>query len=196
MPDDFIKIDARLKDPDKKAAAIQKWYDKTVFDGGFGNGISIAYAINDQAPKVFYRDTSTTEEDIIINFDTSLHADLAALDTSATPTLVGHHLAFDMGFLFKVYARNRIQFPYFLHWPISYRSPVDDTQTMWCGHKEYISLDTLAWILLGKRKAMRGADVAGLWADGEYEHIAQYNKDDVEMTRAIHKILCGRDYPS
>ena len=63
-------------------------------------------------------------------------------------------------------------------------------------HGDAISLDALAWILLGKRKTMTGADVAGLWADGEYDRIAQYNVEDVETTRAVHKILCGKDYPS
>lgn len=195
VPDDFVKIDARLKDPDKISAAIDKWHDKTSLDGSWGEIISVAYAINNHAPKVFYRGAETREEDMLVDFLTAVEGDLNALDVSAHPTVVGHNVAFDLGFLFKRLAIHRIQYPYWLSWPVSFKSPVHDTQTMWVGAREYISLDALGYILLGRRKTMSGGDVAQLWLDGEYERIGEYNIEDVEMTRAVHKIMLSGDYP-
>lgn len=198
IPSDFLKIDARLKDEAKILAAKGKAFEKTVFDGGFGEVISIAYAINDQEPRVFYRTAGPgglSERVILARFNMAVEKDLAALDTSAFPTLVGHNIQFDLGFLFKAFARHRIPFPWFLHWPIGYKDNVQDTQIMWAGPREYVSLDTLAYILLGVRKTMSGAEVGELWDDGEYQKIADYNVQDVNMTRAIHKILLQGDYP-
>ena len=60
---------------------------------------------------------------------------------------------------------------------------------MWAGRNGRISLDRLAKIFGfgGKTQGMTGADVGRVWSGGDIDRISAYCRDDVEMTRAIHR---------
>ncbi|MCR9214807.1 MAG: hypothetical protein NXI13_13910 [Proteobacteria bacterium] len=197
VPLDLMKVDSRLKDPAKIEAAKQAAVAKTSFDGAFGQIVSIAWAIDDGAISSVWRETEWDEKDILGAFFDNLKFELDSARTAATAQTyeaawVGHNIAFDLGFLFKrsvvLDIERTVRFP----WPVNpWDQQVFDTQYQWAGRGNYVKLDTLAYSLLGERKTDSGADVAGMWKRGEYLNIANYNRDDVRITREVFKRLSG-----
>jgi hypothetical protein len=195
VPEDLLKVDSRLKDPVKIAAAKKEALNKTSFDGAFGKIVSLAFAVDDEEIDVVTRAGPSVREYEALNmFAGRLDAAISEARTTCGAdgyaiTWVGHNIQFDLGFLFKRAAVNRIKLPFRLPWPCNpWDKFVCDTNYLWAG-RDYVKLDTLALVLLGERKTNTGADVAGMWERGEYDRIAEYNRDDVRITREVHKKL-------
>lgn len=195
VPEDLLKVDSRLKDPAKIEKAKEDARQKTVFDGAFGEIVSIAWAVD--GGKIDSATRGRESEDLTIvralnGIDEKVQE---ARDYSSAHdyaiTWVGHNVEFDLGFIFKRCVVHGITLPSYFPWPIKpWDRFINDTQYMW-GGRDFTKLDTLAYALLGERKTTTGADVAGMWERGEYAEIAEYNRDDVRKTREIHKKLIG-----
>ena len=196
VPDDFRKFDGRLKDPEKIAADRKKVIDKTVFDGAFGEIVSIAWAVEESTVRTTFRTDQRSETTMLHDFFISLKKDVTDARSSVTnenyeSTWVGHHIQFDLGFLFKRSIILQVAQTLRLPWPCNaWDRRVYDTMYEWAG-RDTVSLDKLAYVILGERKTDKGSDVAGMWERGEYDKIAAYNASDVDLTRKIHHRMVG-----
>lgn len=88
------------------------------------------------------------------------------------------------------------------HWVLANTLPfdrwgkdADDTMHMAGGHvrSSGYSLDALAHFLgvPGKLSGMTGAGVYPAWRDGRHAEVVQYNVQDVEVLRSVHRRLLG-----
>lgn len=196
VPDEFLKVAANLKDPEKIEAARVVALEKTSFNGAFGEIVSISWAVDGDKVNCFNRNgPEDSEKWMLEKFFMCLEEDLSKQKSAHTfaAKWIGHFLQFDLGFIFKrckilgVDTRS-VHVP----WPVnSWDKQVEDTMYMWAG-RDTVSLDVLAFVLLGERKIESGADVAFYWSEGDYQKIRLYNIDDVEKTRNIHKILAPK----
>ncbi len=197
---------AKVKPPAniKKPESIAKWLDenrdrvaldmlaKTSFDGGRGHVCTISWAKDDGEIHVAHAETLDQERGVIEMF-------FASLDPYHSETLVGHHISgFDIGFLRKRAIVLGIKMPdnaSFPRDPKPWDRSIDDTMTMWAGSKDRISMNDLADILGIEGKGdFTGSMVAAAWANGEHQTISDYCKDDVRMTREIHKRFMKAGY--
>ncbi len=201
IPDEFLKIKANLKDPVKIEAAYVEAVEKTSFDGAFGEIVSIAWAVGDNPVNCFNRlGPEDSEAWMIERFFMALAQEISVFQSECltvdfSAKWVGHFIQFDLGFLFKRSKILRVNMHRVdLPWPVNaWDRRVDDTMHMWAG-RDTVSLDVLAFILLGERKIETGADVAFYWSEEQFEKIRLYNIDDVEKTRSVHKLLKPPEY--
>jgi DNA polymerase elongation subunit (family B) len=204
-PDYLSVLERKVKAPGniKKPESIQKWLDenrkeaatealsKTSFDGGRGHICTIAWAKNDSPIAVRHAKTIADERLIIEDF-------FADLDPYHSETLVGHNITgFDIGFLRKRAIALGITMPSpqsIPRDPKPWDKAVFDTMSAWAGGTNRISMNELCDILgIQGKDEFDGSQVAGAWAAGEHDKIAEYCRDDVWRTREIHKrfIMAG-----
>ena len=183
-----LKAPANYKNPD----AIDKWKDenaeeswrKTSFDGGYGSICVVGFAIDDSPAQTII---ANDEASALMQFWEHTNG---ASKPQEQIEWIGHNLlGFDLPFLWK---RNVI------HGTKKHiRIPKDArhgagrafcTMQAWAGYKDRISLDALAKILgLQSHKAdFDGSMVYDAWVAGEKEKIAEYCRNDVELTRQIY----------
>lgn len=195
-PEYAARLAETLKPPAnyKNEDAIAKWradntdaaIAKTSFDGGRGHVCCIAWAYGDElirSNKVTNIDTH--ERGVISTFFDSL-------DKYHSTTIVGHYVGgFDIRFLTQRAVCLGVKLPPSNVWPRDpkpWSDSIDDTMLMWAGQKGTVSLDELGDILgIPGKGDFTGADVAAAWERGEHDRIAEYCREDVERTRAIHK---------
>lgn len=188
-----ITAPASFKNPE----SIEKWMDenrksaalealgKTSFDGGRGHICTIAWAKNDSQIAVRHAKTVADERNILIDF-------FADIDPYHSETLVGHNITgFDLGFLRKRAIVLGVKMPprsAMPRDPKPWDKTVLDMMFAWAGGTNRISMDDLCKVLGIEGKAgFDGSMVAGAWANGEHDKIAEYCRDDVHRTREIHK---------
>tara|TARA_R110000782_G_C14819205_1_gene413789 strand:- start:10491 stop:11147 length:657 start_codon:yes stop_codon:yes gene_type:complete len=197
VPDEFLKVAANLKDPEKIEAARVLALEKTSFNGAFGEIVSIAWAVDGDKVNCFNREgEDDSEKWMLEKFFMAVEQAINRHRTSSENfgyKWIGHFIQFDLGFLFK---RAKIlgvdMRSVNLPWPVnSWDKQVVDTMYLWAG-RDTVSLDVLAFVLLGERKIESGADVAFYWSEHEFKKIRLYNIDDVEKTRNVHKILAPK----
>lgn len=181
----------------KKPESIEKWLSenrdaaadeamaKTSLDGGRGHVCTIAWAKDDSKIHVEHAKTLDQERGVIEAF-------FADLDHYHSETLVGHNITgFDLGFLRKRAIVLGIKLPpnsCLPRDPKPWDKNVRDTMSMWAGGTNRISMDALCGILgIEGKDGFDGSQVAGAWARGEHDKIAEYCRDDVWRTREIHK---------
>lgn len=171
----------------KKADAVSEAVSKTSFDGGYGQVCCIGWAWDDDKPNAFHMDAGTDERGAFEGFASLMGA---ARPTFEMPVIVGHNVAnFDLRFLWQRAFSLGVTMPAW--WPRDpkpWSKEVHDTMTMWAGAKGSISLDRLCRVLGIKGKHdVDGSMVAGMFERGEYDAIAGYCMDDVDMVRAVHR---------
>lgn len=193
-------IAASMKPPGtlKKAESIAEWektskpelveeaWLKTSFDGGLGQIIAIAWAIDDGPVEWLYSPTTSPEgsKELLIDFFQDLkhfHSD--------KPTLIGHNIAgFDIPFLWKQAVVYNVKPPFwFPKNPKPWDSGIYDTMTQW-DSKNFVSMDKLCKILgLPGKEGITGADVWPMALEGKFEEIGAYCAKDVERTRTLYK---------
>jgi 3'-5' exonuclease len=188
-----VKIDARLKDPEKVKAAQQEGledaYRKQALDSMAGRIWCIGVAFNDEPAVALIGDN---EADLISQLG---HAIFEAKEIDGENVVwVGHNaVGFDIKWLWRkahqhgsLYVRHHINID-------RYKGNVRDTMLMWaCGDsRDYVKLDALAKCLgVGeKTPSMDGSKVYDLWLAGDADACAEYCKDDVELTRAVYRRL-------
>lgn len=188
----FLKIEeAKLHDD-----AAER-YHRCGLDGGRGEIISIAWAIDDQPVQAISRgpeDDAATEASLLSYFFEAIGGD--DVERLAGAQWVGHNvLGFDLPFLWKrCVVLAMLPPPYFPHNAKPWDKGVFDTMLEWAGHGGRISQDNLCKALsLPTKESMTGADVYPAWLNGDVDMIAEYNRQDVETVRRIYKRLTFKE---
>ena len=173
-----------------KDALIEKEYRKTSFDGGKGQIVSIAFALEDGDVAVTHRPDLTPSSEVrMIEFVFEI---LAASLHGRPPYFIGQFVAgFDLKFLFHRCVVLGIKPPFSL--PFSGRHGKDFycTQQAWAGFGGKISQDKLCKLLgiEGKPNDIDGSKVWDFIKAGKFNEVADYNIDDVEKNRMIYNRL-------
>ena len=171
-----------------KDKAIEDAYRSTSFDGAQGQICSIAMAVSDG--EIWSKsDKGITERELLIEFTDHIKNESKA---SRHPFFVGHYISgFDLRFLYQRLVINGVN-P-MLEIPFSGRHDQQyfDTMVAWCGYKERISQDNLCKALgiKGKPDGIDGSKVWDFYKAGKIDEIEEYNRDDIDKVRQIHKRL-------
>lgn len=198
------ELRAALKPPGniKKPESIAKWFQEegeaaledayaaTALDGAQGQIICIGWAINDaQADAMVGRPQPTAEADIIQSFFRAVQ--LARISPQESVTIVGHNVInFDLRFLWQRCYVHGIRPPAWLpRDPKPWGGEVFDTMTAWAGSSGRVSLDKLARALGLGGKSGSGADVWPMVQAGEWDRLAEYCAQDVELARECWRKL-------
>lgn len=169
--------------------AAQKWresqdVDATALDPMWGHICAISWAEGDAEP--FTRVITTVDDEmaILANF-------LEAIPCDATRMLVGHNITgFDIPFVIKRAVILGLKLPPDAELPRDakpWSKTVFDTMTRWDARK-FASLDAMCRVFRIPGKGdFSGADVAGAFADGDLQRIADYCADDVRRVRSVYQ---------
>lgn len=163
---------------------------KTSFDGARGMICCIGVALDDAAPVSFWRnDYTTAEADMLREFFSVINS-FRQLNHMARPVFVGHNICnFDLRFVYHRAIINRVPVP--LWWPHNARPWDDvlfDTMIQWAGQKGRISLNNLCAALgIAGKDGMDGSMVADAVMAGRIAEVADYCRNDVEITRECHR---------
>ena len=188
-----VTAPAQYKKPDSIAAWLEENRDKvakerlakTSFGPAHGHICTIAWAKDEDS---FISCTHATR---VENEADSLRFFFESLDPYHSQTFVGHYISgFDLRFILCRAVVLGVPIPHCIpRDPKPWGGRVFDTMTAWAGTRDTISMDNLcaALGLDGKGDGMDGSQVAQAWADGRHEEIAEYCRQDVERTRAIHR---------
>jgi len=194
----------------KKAESIAKWQEekgadagekewlKTSFDGGAGEICTIGFALDESKAISIQRTDAITERSILQDFFDLLASE--ANNLHMTPRFmdiqwIGHNVIdFDLRFLYKRCVINNIN-TYGIKIPVDARhgyKEVYDTMKAWNGwqSKPGGSLDRICKLLdIKGKEGIGGAEVWPAFGRGEYEKIAEYCINDVEITREVYRRL-------
>ncbi|MDB4726131.1 hypothetical protein OAF54_01750 [bacterium] len=167
--------------------SAEKEWRKTSFDGGKGEVISIAWAVEDGEIEGEYRHLGDCESTMIRSCFDFIHHQL----NDRPPFFIGHNIEFDLKFLFRRAVVLGIKPPFEL--PHNGRHGVQywDNMIAWCGFKDRISQDNLAKALglKGKPDAIDGSLVWDYVKAGKELEVSNYNIDDVDQCRQIYNKL-------
>ena len=169
---------------ESKPQAVADAVAKTSFDPALGHICTIAWAINDDDPEARHAFSVQQEAYVLRAF-----FDAIPRDTYAAPTFVGHYISgFDLRFILCRAVILGVPIPPCIPRDAKpWGKDIFDTMTAFAGAKGTISMDKLSRALGMEGKGdFDGSMVAQAWADGDHETIAEYCKDDVRKTRAIH----------
>lgn len=172
-------IEAWLAENREDAAA--EAIAKTSFNPAHGHICTIGWAVDDGEVTVAHAERVEQEGDILEAFFSALH-------TFDRHTFVGHNVgAFDIRFILCRAVVLGIPIPRSIpRDPKPWEKTIFDTMTAWAGARGTISMDNLAEALgLPGKDGFDGSMVAGAWANGEHQRIADYCAEDVERTRQI-----------
>lgn len=171
----------RFRDEKSVEVAEQNWR-KTSFDGAQGQIVCIGFACDDMPATACF---GMNEPEMLRSFFDWLSA---ARGIAERPCFVGHNIAsFDLRFLWQRAMILGIKPPLWL--PRNPRpwddSVVFDTMTQWAGTGNRISLDNLCRALgiAGKTEGIDGSLVWDYVRDGKIGEVADYCRNDVEITR-------------
>lgn len=183
-PGTIKKSESILKwEQESRDDAVQEALDKCSFDGALNHIICIGVAIDDGDPVAITANTPDQEAAILTEFY-SLIGGLPILNT-----FVGHNIS---GFDMKIIKQRSMVLGVK---PCGYmpfdakpweRNPFD-TMYNW-DSKNFAKLDKIARAMGFEGKGdIDGSDVYPLWKAGEFDKIAQYCKDDVDLVRNVYK---------
>jgi 3'-5' exonuclease len=184
-----VKIDARLKDPEKVKAAqedgLEDAYRKQALDSMAGRIWCIGVAKEDDDPVCFIGED---ERELLERLEAFLRE---CKPTGRDVEWVGHNAAsFDMRWVWRRAVKYDLAYLASLIRPDKYRGNIVDTMLLWaCGDtRDYVSLDKLARFLgVGeKTPGMDGSKVYDLWVAGDASACAEYCAADVELTRSVY----------
>ncbi|MCP3850223.1 MAG: hypothetical protein GY694_08315 [Gammaproteobacteria bacterium] len=193
------EVVANMKAPAsyKKKETIEKWLvdnvastiAKTSFDGWAGEIICIGFAVNDSPAKSLIRTKNMSEKELLQDFWNLL---VDAYGVNFNPLWVAHNVEFDLPFLYKRMVVHNVAPPIpFPVMPKAWDKQVYCTMHNSTGGKPGGSLNRIAKVLgLGqKTEGIDGSQINQAWLDGRGAEIAEYNRQDVELCRAIYKRL-------
>lgn len=171
---------------EQKPSAVEEAISKSGLNAAFGHICCIGWAIGDD--KVFTRFTDDIQYEAY-TLDTFFQ-DASKQIGNGFPILVGHNVVgFDIRFIWQRAMVLGVRVPnWFPRDPKPWDQSVFDTMTAWAGARDTISMDNLALALgLPGKGDIDGSMVGQMFAEGRFEDIADYCRQDVERTRAIHK---------
>lgn len=182
-------IDAWLLD-NREIEGDAAWR-KTSFDGALGHVCVIGWAIDDAPAKELHLlniGCLANEADLLLNFYAEIDG-VCAERPNERPIFIGHNLIeFDLKFLFQrsvvLGVKPSIHIPFNCKpWDES----VYDTMLRW-GSQRGGSLDKITKACgLGGKGDIDGSMVWDYLKDGRIDEVAEYCKDDVNLTRALYK---------
>lgn len=171
---------------DQKPAAIEEAIARSGLNAAFGHICCVGWAIGNGAPVSQEIHDPMDEIDILVAFFDRASRDIG----NGFPVIVGHNVVgFDIRFIWQRAMVLGVRVPnWFPRDPKPWDASVFDTMTAWAGARDTISMDNLCAALgLPGKGDIDGSMVGQMFADGRYEDIAAYCRDDVERTRAIHR---------
>lgn len=174
---DQAKIDEWLASKADEAVA------KTSFDPARGHICTIGWAIDDGEAVAAHATTVGQERDILQTF-------FGQLQTFQHYTFIGHNLVgFDLRFILCRAVVLGVEIPKCIpRDPKPWDKNTFDTMLAWSGSRGTISMDNLCKALGIEGKGdFDGSMVAGAWANGEHEKIADYCRADVDTTRQVYR---------
>lgn len=193
-------ISDKIKPPGtmKKPETIAEWREsakqtivddeiaKTSLDGAYGQICCIGWAI-DSAPatSVYGND----EQGLLRDFISQVQGVISDR-RFIRPTIVGHNvLNFDIRFIWQRAIVLGVAMPtWFPRDPKPWGQDVFDTMTAFSGMRGTVSMVKLCDALGIEGKGdIDGSMVAGLWASGRCEEVAEYCRGDIDRTRQIHR---------
>ncbi|NND39265.1 MAG: hypothetical protein HKO06_06685 [Pseudomonadales bacterium] len=177
-----------------KRAKAEEQYRKQALDGTYGEIITIGWSTPDREINYTHQRQTETEKEFLSTFIEQVRVNIIAhkyarkFMTDHHLYFIGHNVEFDLRFLWQRLIINDLysQVPFLI--PYNGRHGADYFCTMkaWAGYRDRISLDNLARAMgLGGKDGTSGSEVYGLWCDKEYEKIAAYCANDVDLTRTI-----------
>ena len=183
----------------KKQETIDKWIEdntqrimdeaisKTVFNGSYGEIVTVGYAVDDMPVHSLQRNADLDEHEILQRFFDHLNMFCHEKNRIIDFTWVAHNADFDLPYLKKRCIINEVD-TYGITIPTGrYDKRIYCTMQQWAGFGNRISMDDLAFILgIAGKQGMTGADVYPAWQAGEYEKIAEYCRHDVTVLREIY----------
>ncbi len=181
----------------KKQETIEKWLAdnvdsavaKTSFDGWAGELVSIGFAVDDDEAICFIRKPGESERRLLIDFFDYL---IMEYGVNFNPLWIAHNVEFDLPFLYKRMVVHNVAPPIpFPVMPKAWDKQVYCTMYNSTTGKPGGSLNRIAKVLgLGqKTEGIDGSQINQAWLDGRGAEIAEYNRQDVELCRAIYKRL-------
>ncbi len=189
----------------KKSDSIEKWMEenadsmaeekwlKTALNGSYGEIVSISYAINDDHVNDLYRYLDDSETELLANFYYIIRQELMIKNIDKfTRVIHGSKDLFDLRFLYQrsVILGEKPSFDLCQDKRANCEQ-VFDTMTAWSGWGNYCSLDSIC-NALGIKSPKGDMDGSKVWdavRNGDVDKVAQYNKEDVEALRLVHKRL-------
>lgn len=159
---------------------------KTGLDATFGQVAVIGYAVGDQQPV-----TLTTQHHSEADTLEAFFAAMRLIGGNQQIKLVAHNASFDLPFLFRRAVVNRTNPLLRVNWLGRHGIDYICTMEAWAGFKGRISADKLAQALgvQGKTEGMHGSQVWPELQAGNWDKVAAYCADDVELCRRFHKAL-------
>jgi len=167
--------------------AEEKWR-KTSFDGAAGELISIAWAVGDDDILSVSRQLGNSESVLLERFFDSLSDALGR----KTPYFIGQFIAgFDLKFIFHRAVILGVRPPFELPFNGRHKSDYFCTQVAWAGYGGRMSQDNMCKALgiEGKPDDISGSQVWDFVNAGKVERVEEYNRDDVDKVRQLHKRL-------
>jgi hypothetical protein len=178
---------AKFADEKAPEVAEHNWR-RTALDGAKGEVISIAWAIEDGPVVAVYRKLGDSETDMLAKF----FRELAFQLNSRNPFFIGQFIAgFDLKFIFHRAVILGVKPPFDLPFNGRHDQQFYDTQQAWAGFKGRMSQDNMCKALgiEGKPGDISGANVWDHVRDGDIKRVVEYNIDDVNKVRQLHKRL-------
>jgi hypothetical protein len=192
---------------EKREALIEENWRKTALTGEYGHVVCIGWAVEDEEPRALLYAASDCEKQLLQDFFTTLSQQL----NQRQPTWIGHHISFDLRFLFQRAVVHDVFPSINLQQDASpYGGLIFDTMQIWAGWHKTISLDRLclALGLPGKTPLLQeGSDYSNTQNDNcissitdgsqvwdfiqqnKLDEVMAYCKADVERCRAVYKRL-------
>ena len=189
----FMKVDSRLKDEDKIAAAREKGLDQTALNGLWGEVVAIGFVADDEEFATAYMVHPKCDEACTLSyFSGYVNAQIEKRWHKSSPCIIGHNVQFDIRFLWQRYVVNGLTPPHWLTRALHAKpwddEKVFDTMVQWCGLRDYVSLGALcAGLGIEVPKTIDGSEVPQAWLDSRYDEIRAHVLADVEAVRAVHR---------
>lgn len=191
----LVEAPSNYKDAEKiaayKAERGQEAYLKTALDGGRGQIVSIACAVDDTEPVAFY---GADERSILTAFVRHVDKAVNQEGECLNYCVIGHNLlGFDLRFIWQRCVVNWIEPPNF--WPITERyngHRVYDTMLAWAGYGNRISQKNLCAALnipCFEGDEIEGSQVWKAYQEGRLLDIVKHNISDVERLKLIYNKL-------
>lgn len=192
---------------EKREALIEENWRRTALTGEYGQVVCIGWAVEDEEPCALLYAASDCEKQLLQDFFTTLSHQL----NQRQPTWIGHHISFDLRFLFQRAVVHDVFPSINLQQDASpYGGLIFDTMQIWAGWHKTISLDRLclALGLPGKTPLLQessehsdtkkdncfssitdGSQVWDFIQQNKLDEVMTYCKADVDRCRVVYKRL-------
>jgi DNA polymerase elongation subunit (family B) len=163
---------------------------KTSFDPAHGHVCTISWAVGDGDIQACHAETVKDEAKVLAAF-------FEHVDEYHSQIFVGHFInGFDLRFLLCRAVILGVKIPRGIpRDPKPWDKKINDTMTMWAGSKGKISLGNLSKALgIEGKGGFDGSQVAGAWARGDHDTIAEYCMDDVRIVRDVHRKFMAANF--